>query len=89
MLPQPFDGCKLVLNKGLSQFFQTSHTIQLGSNIQPAQYQFGATYVGSSQISDREVSQYDVRNLVASSVYCNLKHEAFEKSLFIASTLSN
>ena len=55
LLPQPFDGCKVMIHKGLSQFFQTSHTLQLGSNIQPPQYQFGATYAGSKIFSEREV----------------------------------
>ena len=55
LLPQPFDGCKVMIHKGMSQFFQTTHTLQLGSNIQPSQYQFGATYVGSKMITDREV----------------------------------
>lgn len=61
LLPQPFDGCKMVIGKGLSSFFQTTHTVQLGSNIQPAQYQFGATYVGSKPLAEREVPIIHVR----------------------------
>ena len=59
VLPQAFDGCKVVFQKGLSQNFQTMHTLTLGSTTTPSQWQFGATYVGSKKISEREVRQND------------------------------
>ena len=55
ILPTNFDGCKFVLQKGLSQHFQTSHTVTLGSSTSPSQWQFGATYVGTKKIGDNDV----------------------------------
>lgn len=52
--PQPFEGCKLVINKGLSNHFQVSHTLQL-SGLGPGAYHFGATYVGNKQTGPNEV----------------------------------
>ena len=54
-LPNLFDGCKIMLQKGLSKHFQTSHSLILGSSSQPAQWQFGATYVGSKKVGPDEV----------------------------------
>lgn len=53
VFPQPFEGCKLVINKGLSNHFQVSHTLQL-SGIGPGAYHFGATYVGNKQTGPNE-----------------------------------
>lgn len=55
VLPNNFDGCKFILQKGLSQRFQTSHTITLGSSTVPSQWQFGATYVGSKKVAENDV----------------------------------
>ena len=55
LLPNLFDGCKIVLQKGLSKYFQTSHSLTLGSTSQPAQWQFGSTYVGSKKVGPDEV----------------------------------
>ncbi|XP_003391395.1 PREDICTED: mitochondrial import receptor subunit TOM40 homolog [Amphimedon queenslandica] len=54
ILPSSFDGCKLVLQKGLSQHFQTSHTVTLGSSSAPSQWQFGATYVGHNKVGEND-----------------------------------
>ena len=54
--PTFIEGCKIVLQKGLSQHFQTSHTLTLGSTTSPAQWQFGATYVGSKKLAENDVS---------------------------------
>lgn len=54
--PQVFEGCKVALGKGLSKFFQTTHTVTLGSSTQPANYQYGVTYVGSKKLSENDVS---------------------------------
>ena len=54
VFPQPFEGCKLVINKGLSNHFQVSHTLQL-SGMGPGAYHFGATYVGNKQTGPNEV----------------------------------
>lgn len=49
----PFEGAKVMLNKGLSNHFQVSHTLNL-CNTQPNGYRFGATYVGTKQFSPSE-----------------------------------
>jgi Eukaryotic porin. len=53
VFPVTFEGAKLMVNKGLSNHFQVSHTINL-SGITPSCYRFGATYVGTKQISPNE-----------------------------------
>ena len=53
--PQVFEGCKVALGKGLSRYFQTTHTVVLGTS-QPASYQYGITYVGSKKIAENDVS---------------------------------
>lgn len=42
-----------MLTRGLSNHFQISHTINM-SSITPSGYRFGATYVGTKQISPSE-----------------------------------
>ena len=54
-MPTPFEGFKLVVNKGLSNHFQISHTLNLSATT-PSSYHFGATYVGTKQLSPTEVS---------------------------------
>jgi len=51
--PTIFEGAKLMINKGLSNHFQISHTINL-SSLTPSGYRFGATYVGTKQFSPTE-----------------------------------
>jgi len=53
VFPQPFEGAKLVFNKGLSQAFQVTHSLAM-SSIQPSGYRLGATYVGENMISPSE-----------------------------------
>lgn len=48
-----FEGAKIMLNKGLSNHFQVSHTLNLCST-QPSGYRFGATYVGTKQFGPSE-----------------------------------
>ena len=57
--PQVFEGCKIALGKGLSRYFQTTHTVLLGTS-QPASYQYGVTYVGSKKIAENDVSHLSV-----------------------------
>ncbi|XP_023338480.1 mitochondrial import receptor subunit TOM40 homolog 1-like [Eurytemora carolleeae] len=49
VFPMAFEGYKFLVNKGLSQHFQVSHTLTL-SNTAPSGYRFGATYVGASRV---------------------------------------
>lgn len=53
VFPVNFEGAKLMLNKGLSNHFQISHTINM-SSATPSGYRFGATYVGTKQTSPTE-----------------------------------
>lgn len=53
-MPVFFDGAKLMFNKGLSNHFQVSHTINLCSAGSNSGYRFGATYVGTRQFSPSE-----------------------------------
>ncbi|EDV28451.1 uncharacterized protein TRIADDRAFT_51380 [Trichoplax adhaerens] len=53
LMPQPFEGCKLLINKGLSSHFQVNHSIHL-SSANNSSYHFGATYVGNKQLSPTE-----------------------------------
>lgn len=48
-----FEGARVVVNKGLSNHFQVSHTVNL-SSATPSGYRFGATYVGTKQLSPNE-----------------------------------
>jgi len=49
IFPMAFEGCKLLVQKGLSNNFQVSHSLTM-SNVMPSGYRFGATYVGASKI---------------------------------------
>lgn len=53
VMPTNFEGAKLMIQKGLSSHFQVSHTINLSSTT-PSGYKFGATYVGTNQLSPSE-----------------------------------
>jgi len=53
LFPQPFEGAKLVINKGLNQNFQVSHSLTM-SSITPSGYRFGATYLGVSDSNPSE-----------------------------------
>ncbi|CAL8101430.1 unnamed protein product [Calicophoron daubneyi] len=53
VFPVPFDGAKLVINKGLSPNFQVNHSISL-SNDEQGGYRFGVTYVGHNKVSETE-----------------------------------
>merc|ERR1719427_1035827 len=52
IFPMPFEGAKLLVQKGLSNNFQVSHTLTLASpqSPMPSGYRFGATYVGASKV---------------------------------------
>lgn len=53
IFPVNFDGAKIMVNKGLSNHFQISHTLNM-SNVTASGYRFGATYVGTKQFSPSE-----------------------------------
>jgi len=49
VFPMFMEGYKFLVNKGLSQHFQVSHTLTL-SNSMPSGYRFGSTYVHASRV---------------------------------------
>lgn len=53
VFPVPFEGAKLVINKGLSNHFQICHNLTM-SVLQPSGYRFGCTYVGTKQLGPSE-----------------------------------
>ncbi|XP_050497829.1 mitochondrial import receptor subunit TOM40 homolog 1-like [Diabrotica virgifera virgifera] len=53
VFPTCFEGARVMLTRGLSNHFQISHTINM-SSVTPSGYRFGATYVGTKQISPTE-----------------------------------
>ncbi|XP_041843205.1 mitochondrial import receptor subunit TOM40 homolog [Melanotaenia boesemani] len=53
VFPLQMEGVRLVVNKGLSNHFQVSHTITL-STLGDSGYRFGSTYVGSKQTGPAE-----------------------------------
>ncbi|XP_069796121.1 mitochondrial import receptor subunit TOM40 homolog isoform X1 [Narcine bancroftii] len=53
LFPLQMEGVKLIVNKGLSNHFQVNHTVSL-STAAESSYHFGATYVGTKQISPTE-----------------------------------
>lgn len=53
IFPVNFEGGRLMVNKGLSNHFQISHTLNM-SSLTPSGYRFGATYVGTQQYNTNE-----------------------------------
>ncbi|XP_049607656.1 mitochondrial import receptor subunit TOM40B [Syngnathus scovelli] len=53
VFPMQMEGVRLVVNKGLSNHFQVSHTVLL-STLGDSSYRFGATYVGLKQTGPAE-----------------------------------
>lgn len=53
IFPTNFEGARIMLTRGLSNHFQISHSINM-SSVTPSGYRFGATYVGTKQISPSE-----------------------------------
>ncbi|XP_061771013.1 mitochondrial import receptor subunit TOM40 homolog [Nerophis ophidion] len=53
VFPMQMEGVRLIVNKGLSNHFQVSHTITL-STLGDSGYRFGSTYVGSKQTGPAE-----------------------------------
>lgn len=53
VFPTNFEGCRMIFNKGISNHFQISHTMNM-SNITPAGYRFGVTYVGTQMVGPGE-----------------------------------
>ena len=57
VIATPFEGCRFTWNKMITERFQASHTINM-SSFKPANYKFGATYVGGIKLGANE--QYPI-----------------------------
>jgi mitochondrial import receptor subunit TOM40 len=53
VFPMAFEGARVIVNKGLSNHFQISHTLNM-SSVTPSGYRFGATYVGTNYVGPGE-----------------------------------
>ncbi|CAH2060443.1 unnamed protein product, partial [Iphiclides podalirius] len=74
VMPVNFEGGKLMVNKGISNHFQMSHTLTMSS----AQngYKLGATYIGTKQISPTEAFPVVLGDVdPAGNVNFNLIHQ--------------
>ncbi|XP_034650076.1 mitochondrial import receptor subunit TOM40 homolog 1 [Drosophila subobscura] len=76
--PNCFDGAKVVLNKGLSNHFQMTHTIQLG-NAMPS-YRLQSTYVGTQAHTPGEAYPVLLGDVDGQgNVNCNIIHQLTER----------
>ncbi|CAG9569831.1 unnamed protein product [Danaus chrysippus] len=74
VLPVNFEGGKLMVNKGISNHFQMSHTLTM-SSMQNG-YKLGATYIGTKQISPTEAFPVVLGDVdPAGNVNFNLIHQ--------------
>lgn len=85
MFPIPFEGAKLMYSKGLSNHFQVSHTLNMSTN--PTQggsgYRFGATYVGTKQLSPSEAYPVILGDIdPAGNLNANIIHQFSERVRF-------
>uniref|UniRef100_A0A1B6CVH6 Uncharacterized protein n=1 Tax=Clastoptera arizonana TaxID=38151 RepID=A0A1B6CVH6_9HEMI len=75
VFPINFGGAKIVLNKGLSNHFQVSHTINLSSS-DPGSYKFGATYVGTKVVGPGDACPLLLGDIDASgNLNANIIHQ--------------
>ena len=82
VFPMYFEGAKLLINKGLNSNFQVSHTLTM-SNVAPAGYRFGATYVGSKMLSQTEAFPLLMADLDPSgNLNANIIHAPTENTRF-------
>ncbi len=91
--PMFFEGAKLLVNKGLSNNFQVSHTLSLNTETQQGAgglspssmsgYRFGATYVGSNIISPTEAYPLLLADIDPSgNLNANIVHSFSESARF-------
>lgn len=91
VMAMTFEGAKVMLNKGLSNHFQVSHTLNLCST-QPSGYRFGATYVGTKQYSPSEAFPVILGDIDPSgNLNANLIHQFHPRvrSKFVAQIQDN
>lgn len=83
--PIPFEGAKLMYSKGLSNHFQVSHTLTMNPNPSPGNsgYRFGATYVGTKQLSPSEAFPVILGDIdPAGNLNANLIHQLTDRVRF-------
>ncbi|XP_004926637.1 mitochondrial import receptor subunit TOM40 homolog 1-like [Bombyx mandarina] len=74
VMPVNFEGGKLMVNRGLSNHFQMSHTLTMSS--QQNGYKLGGTYIGTKQISPTEAFPVVLGDVdPAGNVNCSLIHQ--------------
>lgn len=52
-----FEGIRAIFNRGLSQHFQTTHSLNI-HDVQTGKYSFAATLVGDREVRANEVNLY-------------------------------
>lgn len=77
--PSAFDGARLVVNKGLSNHFQISHSLHLSSSPSSG-YKFGATYVGTNQVSPAEAYPVLLGDMDRSTIRTKILHLKIDSS---------
>jgi mitochondrial import receptor subunit TOM40 len=81
VFPMCFEGAKIAIQKGLSQFFQVSHTV----SISPANtgYRFGATYIGPIETGPGEMFPVMLADIDGSgNTSATIVHQFAEKYRF-------
>ncbi|KAL4706659.1 hypothetical protein ACJJTC_005044 [Scirpophaga incertulas] len=74
VMPVNFEGAKLMVNNGISNHFQMTHTLTMSS--QQSGYKLGATYIGTKQISPTEAFPVILGDVnPAGNVNFNLIHQ--------------
>ncbi|XP_041983626.1 mitochondrial import receptor subunit TOM40 homolog 1-like [Aricia agestis] len=74
VMPVNFEGGKLIVNKGISNHFQMSHTLTMSS--MQSGYKLGGTYIGTKQISPTEAFPVMLGEVDPSgNVNCNFVHQ--------------
>lgn len=79
VMPTIFEGFRFTLNKLISSHFQINHAISL-SSLTPSNYKFGATFIGSNQISAHEAFPILLGDIDSSgNLNANMIHQLTDK----------
>lgn len=79
IFPVNFEGAKIAVQKGLSNHFQITHSLNM-SSLTPSGYRFGATYVGTQQYGTGEafpvlVGDIDPSGNLNANIYHKFTHQ--------------
>lgn len=79
VMPTIFEGFRFTLNKLISSHFQINHAISL-SSLTPSNYKFGATFIGSNQVSAHEAFPILLGDIDSSgNLNANVIHQLTDK----------